>query len=61
MIPKIVTGDCPSCESNFEVEYFEEMVSEDVPQYCPFCGEEIEITVEDYPDTDDLDEDFEEE
>jgi hypothetical protein len=35
----------------------EEMVSQDLPEHCPFCGEQIEELSEDYieDDEDDLD------
>jgi hypothetical protein len=31
----------------------EEMVSQDLPEHCPFCGEQIEELSEDYVDEDD--------
>jgi hypothetical protein len=54
---KEVTGECSSCESTYDVQYMEELTSEDYPQFCPFCGESIdELTESDYiEDEDDLD------
>jgi hypothetical protein len=33
----------------------EEMVSQDLPEICPFCGEQIEELSEDYIEDDDDD------
>ena len=46
MPDKIVTGECDECESTFEIAYEEELVSEETPSFCPFCGERIENLVE---------------
>jgi hypothetical protein len=43
---KSVTGECSGCESSFEVAYVEELVSQDLPEYCPFCGDVIETVIE---------------
>jgi hypothetical protein len=56
MTTRIVTGECDSCESTYEVEYAEELVSEDMPEFCPFCGEAIEELSEEYIEDDELDE-----
>ena len=56
MSNKIITADCDNCESSFEVAYSEEMVSEELPNFCPFCGEVIENIEEDYIEDDDFDE-----
>ena len=53
---KIVSGDCLNCESVYTVEYTEELVSSDLPEHCPFCGEPIEELSEEYIEDDDLDE-----
>jgi NAD-dependent SIR2 family protein deacetylase len=54
MTEKMVTAECSSCESSFAIEYVEEMVSQDFPEHCPFCGEVIdEITEESYIEDDD--------
>ena len=54
---KLVTGECLSCESSYEVAYVEQLVSSELPEHCPFCGEVIEEITEDYIEDDDLDED----
>jgi len=56
MTTRTVSGECENCESSYEVEYVEELVSEDVPEFCPFCGEPIEDLSEEYIEDDDLDE-----
>jgi len=53
---KLVTGECENCESSFEIAYTEEIVSDDIPNFCPFCGERIEDIQEEYIDEDELDE-----
>jgi NAD-dependent SIR2 family protein deacetylase len=57
MTDKLLSGECLSCESTYSVSYMEEMVSQDLPEHCPFCGEQIEELSEDYieDDDDDLD------
>jgi len=57
MTNKSLSGDCLNCESTYSVSYMEEMVSQELPEYCPFCGEQIEELSEDYieDDDDDLD------
>ena len=54
---KIVTGECLNCESSYEVAYIEQVVSSELPEFCPFCGEPIEDITEDYIDEDDEDDD----
>ena len=54
---KIVTGECLNCESSYEVAYVEQLVSQPLPEHCPFCGEIIEDITEDYIDEDDDDDD----
>lgn len=54
---KIVTGECLNCESSYEVAYVEQLVSQELPEHCPFCGEHIEDITEDYIEDNDLDED----
>ena len=53
MTNKSLSGDCLSCESTYSVSYMEEMVSQELPEYCPFCGEQIEELSEDYIEDDD--------
>lgn len=48
MTNKILSGDCLSCESTYSVEFVQEMVSQELPQHCPFCGEIIEELSEEY-------------
>jgi hypothetical protein len=57
MTEKSLTGECLSCESTYSVQYMTELVSQDLPEICPFCGEQIEELSEDYikDDDDDLD------
>jgi hypothetical protein len=54
---KLVTGECLNCESSYEVAYVEQLVSSELPEHCPFCGEPIEEITEDYIEDDDLDDD----
>lgn len=44
--------NCANCESEYFLKYYLEKVTNE-PQYCPFCGEEIE---EDYEEEDDYEE-----
>lgn len=56
MTNKILSGDCLSCESVYSVEFVQEMVSQELPQHCPFCGEVIEELSEEYiEDEDEMD------
>ena len=57
MTNKSLSGECLSCESTYNVSFMEEMVSQELPEHCPFCGEQIEELSEDYieDDEDDLD------
>jgi hypothetical protein len=54
---KIVSGECLSCESTYEVEFYEELTSQEMPEFCPFCGESIDELSEEYIEDDDIDED----
>jgi len=54
MTSRTVHVDCKECESDFIIDYDEEVVSKDVPEVCPFCGEPIE-SVEDLNEDDDED------
>lgn len=53
MTQKQLSGECSSCESTYSIMYMEEMVSQDLPEICPFCGEQIEELSEDYVDEED--------
>jgi predicted nucleic acid-binding Zn-ribbon protein len=56
MTNKNLNGECTNCESTYSVQFMQEMVSQDLPEHCPFCGEMIEELSEDYiEDEDDLD------
>lgn len=57
MTTKSFTGECSSCESTYNIEFMEELVSQELPEMCPFCGEQIEELSEDYiqDDEEDLD------
>lgn len=58
MTNKIISGDCHSCESSYNIEFVEELVSEELPEHCPFCGEIIDELSEAYiEDDNDLDDD----
>jgi len=59
MTNKSMTGDCTNCESTYNIEFMEELVSEELPEYCPFCGEIIEELSEDYIEDEDNSEDEE--
>lgn len=55
---RTVNGECSNCESSYAVEFVEELVSQEYPEHCPFCGEQIEELSESYiEDDDDLDDD----
>ena len=61
MTTKIITAECVNCDSSYEIQYEEELVSQDYPEICPFCGYPIEdITESEYIEDDDsIDEDDE--
>jgi NAD-dependent SIR2 family protein deacetylase len=61
MTEKHITGECVSCESSYDVSYIEELVSSELPNHCPFCGEEVEDILEEYIEDEDDSEDDEEE
>jgi len=54
---KLVQGECLNCESSYEVAYVEQLVSTELPEHCPFCGEIIEDIQEEYIEDDDLTDD----
>jgi predicted nucleic acid-binding Zn-ribbon protein len=57
MTTKLLNGECLNCESSYNVQYIQELVSQDYPEHCPFCGEIIEELQEEYieDDEDELD------
>jgi hypothetical protein len=61
MTEKHITGECVSCESSYDVAYIEELVSSELPNHCPFCGEEVEDISEEYIEDEEDSEDDEEE
>jgi NAD-dependent SIR2 family protein deacetylase len=56
MKDKLITADCINCESTYEIAYVEEMVSNETPSFCPFCGERVEDIQEEYIDPDEQNE-----
>jgi len=52
---KIITAECDSCESSYDIQYTEELTSQDYPEFCPFCGEIIEDITEQEDNEDDDD------
>ena len=46
MKERLMAADCLECESRYEIAFIEAEASNDVPEYCPFCGERIEEIVE---------------
>jgi NAD-dependent SIR2 family protein deacetylase len=55
---KTITAECSSCESSYDVEYVQELTSEEYPEFCPFCGEPIdELSESNYIEDDELDND----
>ena len=57
MTTRIINGECLECESTYTVEYDEEMVSQEYPEHCPFCGTQVEELSEETDQDDDLLED----
>ena len=58
MSTRTITAECSSCESSYDVSFMEELVSEDLPEFCPFCGETIDsLSEEEYIEDDELDDD----
>lgn len=51
--------NCTNCESEYFLKYYLEKVTNE-PQYCPFCGEEIEEDYEEDEEDDDYEEDLDE-
>ena len=57
MTNKVISGECLECESTYSVEFVEQLVSQSLPEFCPFCGDTIEDLSEEYIEDEDLDED----
>ena len=51
---KYITTDCSNCESVYSVDFNDGDVTEEIPLFCPFCGESLE-------NDDDLDDDYDDE
>lgn len=59
MTEKTVECNCSSCESSYHIIYTEEMVSQELPEHCAFCGEIIDEITEEYIEDDDSEDDEE--
>lgn len=57
MTNKILSADCLNCESQYSIDFMEEEVSQELPEHCPFCGEQIDELSENYIEDDDNSED----
>ena len=53
MTQKQLSADCANCESTYSIAFMSEMVSQELPENCPFCGEIIEELSEEYIEDDD--------
>jgi hypothetical protein len=47
-----ISGECSNCESSFDISYVQQFVSQEMPQFCPFCGTEIDDIQEHYIEDD---------
>ena len=53
---RTINGECLNCESTYSIDFMSELVSEQYPEFCPFCGEHIdEISEENNDDDEDTD------
>ena len=60
MTTRTITAECNNYESSYDVNFIEELVSDELPEFCPFCGEPIDsLSEEEYIDDDELNEDDE--
>ena len=56
MTTRTITAECSSCESSYDVIFMGQLESEELPEFCPFCGEPIDsLTEEEYIEDDELD------
>jgi len=54
MTTRTILAECSSCESSYDVVFMEGLVSEELPEFCPFCGELIDsISEDEYIDDED--------
>ena len=63
MSDKYIVADCVQCESSYEISFATEVVSTNLPEFCPFCGEVIEKEniQDESAEDDDLDDEDEDE
>ena len=54
MTHRVITAECNSCESSYDVSFVDQLVSEELPEYCPFCGDMISEVVEEVDEDDDF-------
>ena len=59
MNEKALSCECTNCESSYGVQFYVEYVSDETPQFCPFCGESVEDIQEEYIEDDDFPDDNE--
>jgi NAD-dependent SIR2 family protein deacetylase len=59
MTDKHLAIECEKCESDYEMKFDDEKTSSDIPEVCPFCGENIVSTSEVYIEDDLTDDDGE--
>lgn len=58
VMTKVVTIECEECESSFTLHYVDMMTSKEYPEYCPFCGAEIQNAEEHSEDEFEQDEEY---
>ena len=57
MTTRTITAECSNCESSYDVIFMEQLVSDELPEFCPFCGEPIDtLSEEEYIEDDELNE-----
>jgi len=52
MAKKNIKEECTNCDSYFRIEYDDNLVSNEIPEHCPFCGELIEDYDEEFVEED---------
>jgi hypothetical protein len=50
---RTINGECLACESTYSIEFMHELVSNEFPEFCPFCGEQIEELSEEFNEDED--------
>ena len=48
----ILNHICESCDSEFTLNY-DDLVCEDAPSYCPFCGDYLDVDEDDFENEED--------